>query len=361
MLTLAPGDVFATEIVLRTQARSRFIGTIFAGMDQCATADFFNSGFLELTTSTPGVVIVPVDELGQPIAAPGAGDADGDGVADAADNCPQTPNADQADADGDLVGDVCDNCRLTANPDQADSDGDGVGDACDNCSTIANADQLDQDGDGVGTACDASPIGGVNEPPVAAAGPDRLAPPHVPITLDGTASSDADNGPGPLSFSWTQAGGPAVTLTDAASPTPEFTPAAAGQYTFSLIVHDGFAASTPDSVTISVESTPVAATRCSILGNDRPSLVDLDVFRFDGTRGERVSVELAKNQAGTSSGERVTLWLVDAVRGVTLVRTDRSGLPNTIATTLLARADTSSRSQSRAGSHRDHRSAAPIA
>ncbi len=335
VLIVTPGDVFATEIVLRTHARSGFRGTIWSGTDQCATADFFNSGFVEMTTPTPGVVLVPVDEFGQPIPAPGAGDADDDGVADGVDNCPQTPNADQADADGDGVGDVCDNCRLTANPNQADSDGDGIGNACDNCSTVANVGQLDQDGDGVGAACDASPIGGMNERPVAVAGPDRLAQLHAAITLDGTSSSDADNSPGLLSFSWTQTGGPAVTLTDASSPTPGFTPAVVGLYTFSLIVHDGYAASAADTVTISVESTLGAAERCSILGNDRPpSLFDLDVFRFDGVKGERVSIELARNPAGTSAGDRVTLLLVDAVRGVTLIRADRSGLPNTIATKL---------------------------
>jgi photosystem II stability/assembly factor-like uncharacterized protein len=80
-------------------------------------------------------------------------DSDGDGVPDASDNCPTTPNPDQADSDGDGVGDACDNCRETANADQADSDGDGVGDACDNCPTTPNADQLDTDGDGVGDAC----------------------------------------------------------------------------------------------------------------------------------------------------------------------------------------------------------------
>ncbi len=34
-------------------------------------------------------------------------DADGDGIPDATDNCPDTANADQADADGDGVGDAC--------------------------------------------------------------------------------------------------------------------------------------------------------------------------------------------------------------------------------------------------------------
>jgi hypothetical protein len=59
------------------------------------------------------------------------------------------------DADGDGIADVADNCRRTYNPDQADRDGDGVGDACDNCPLLANADQLDTDGDGQGNACTA--------------------------------------------------------------------------------------------------------------------------------------------------------------------------------------------------------------
>ena len=42
-------------------------------------------------------------------------DSDGDGVADNADNCPSTPNADQADLDNDGLGNLCD--------DDADNDG----------------------------------------------------------------------------------------------------------------------------------------------------------------------------------------------------------------------------------------------
>lgn len=40
----------------------------------------------------------------------GGSDADGDGVADDADNCAAVSNADQADRDGDGVGDACDGC-----------------------------------------------------------------------------------------------------------------------------------------------------------------------------------------------------------------------------------------------------------
>ena len=96
------------------------------------------------------------------------------------DNCPVTPNTDQADSDGDGHGDVCDddidgdgvgndtdNCLTTFNPDQADSDGDGIGDLCDddidgdgvlndddNCITTPNPEQEDLDGDGIGDICD---------------------------------------------------------------------------------------------------------------------------------------------------------------------------------------------------------------
>jgi hypothetical protein len=45
-------------------------------------------------------------------------DEDGDGIANAIDNCPTDPNPGQEDADGDTVGDVCDNCVLGPNPDQ---------------------------------------------------------------------------------------------------------------------------------------------------------------------------------------------------------------------------------------------------
>jgi hypothetical protein len=57
-------------------------------------------------------------------------DADGDGIPDFQDNCPQVPNPNQADQDGDGVGDACDNCPAVANADQADRDRDGVGDVC---------------------------------------------------------------------------------------------------------------------------------------------------------------------------------------------------------------------------------------
>lgn len=107
-------------------------------------------------------------------------DQDGDGIFDSEDNCPETPNADQADLDNDGYGDACDSdidgdgivddedrCPWIASQNNDDLDGDGLGDICDddidgdevandedNCPFADNANQADFDGDGQGDACD---------------------------------------------------------------------------------------------------------------------------------------------------------------------------------------------------------------
>ncbi len=102
---------------------------------------------------------------------PGMGDADGDGVPDAMDDCPNVfnpvrpvDNGKQADIDGDGAGDACDPCPMAANttmcpaPDPNDVDGDGVPNDQDNCPMVGNPDQKDTDMDGKGDACDACPM-----------------------------------------------------------------------------------------------------------------------------------------------------------------------------------------------------------
>ena len=64
-------------------------------------------------------------------------DSDGDGVDNAADNCPMVWNELQFDEDGDARGDECDPCpQLAAAADDQDDDGDRVGNGCDPRPTV---------------------------------------------------------------------------------------------------------------------------------------------------------------------------------------------------------------------------------
>lgn len=80
-------------------------------------------------------------------------DRDRDGVSDDRDDCPVTPNPDQADADLDGIGDACEAAGAP------DADHDGRPDATDNCPTVWNLNQGDDDHDGLGNVCDATPRG----------------------------------------------------------------------------------------------------------------------------------------------------------------------------------------------------------
>jgi hypothetical protein len=77
----------------------------------------------------PGTADAPETADAAADAAPG--DADGDGILDAADNCPAMYNPDQRDWDVDLHGDACDGCPHLPSPSDPDTDGDRVGDDCD--------------------------------------------------------------------------------------------------------------------------------------------------------------------------------------------------------------------------------------
>ncbi|HKY91316.1 MAG TPA: thrombospondin type 3 repeat-containing protein [Nevskiaceae bacterium] len=140
-----------------------------------------DGGWVVAWDSRQGIVdgkeqVEVVAQLFDGAATPPPPDADADGVPDAGDNCPLTPNADQADTDENGIGDACDV--------PPDGDGDGIPDAFDNCPFQSNDNQVDSDEDNAGDACDATPLGACEGKPVTLRGT------RGPDTLTGTSRDD---------------------------------------------------------------------------------------------------------------------------------------------------------------------------
>ena len=76
-------------------------------------------------------------------------DSDGDGIADAGDNCPGISNTDQADGDFDGFGDLCDACPEDSNKRESEICGCGVSDVDSDNDGIADCIDLDDDNDGL--------------------------------------------------------------------------------------------------------------------------------------------------------------------------------------------------------------------
>jgi RHS repeat-associated protein len=111
----------------------------------------------------------------------------------------------------------------------------------------------------VPSTSDSVTITATNTAPVANAGPDQQLLAGVTVQLDGSASSDAENHT--LSFAWsltTVPAGSTATLSNPGIANPTFVADLPGSYVAQLIVNDGFAPSTPDTVTITANTAPVA-------------------------------------------------------------------------------------------------------
>jgi subtilisin family serine protease len=92
-----------------------------------------------------------------------------------------------------------------------------------------------------------------NAPPVARAGNDKSVNKSTSFTLDASTSSDPENAP--LSFTWSQIGGPVVTINDKNSAVANVTaPSSATTLTFRVTVSDGQGGSGTDDIVVTVKN-----------------------------------------------------------------------------------------------------------
>lgn len=134
----------------------------------------------------------------------------------------------------------------------------------------------------------------INARPVANAGADQAAQPDLPVTLDGSASTDADGGPLPITYAWRVVRTPdgvAVPLSDATALRPTFTPRRAGDYEFELLVSDRVSTSLPDRVLVTTANVAPVANAGPDRTVSRNATVALDASGSQDANGDLLAYQ----------------------------------------------------------------------
>lgn len=170
-------------------------------------------------------------------------------------------------------------------------------------------------------------------PPVADAGLEQVVTMSDNVTLDGSASFDPDNAL-PLTYHWNQAGGPAVTLSNAAAVSPTFTaPSTPAIITFTLVVTDNTGLpSTPDSVTVTVIDEAIIGLTAA---NDGPTVLgNTTAFSATQTSGTNITYlwDFGDGQSGSGTS---TTHQYAAVETYTATVTATNSLGSVVAQTVI--------------------------
>ena len=191
----------------------------------------------------------------------------------------------------------------------------------------------------------------LNTPPVANAGANQNVSVATLTTLDGTASTDADQDS--LSYSWTLISKPntsTAALSSTISPKPTFTPDLAGTYVASLVVSDGKDRSTTAFITVvasAANSAPVAnagtaqsVTTASVVTLNGTGSTDAngDPLTYRWTLTSKPSSSTASLSSATASSPTFTADLAGSYVASLVVNDGRVDSTNTSTVTVTASA-----------------------
>lgn len=243
-------------------------GTYGTSIDVGDTTTYRLDGLLEGVTYYVAVTAYDVagnesdfsSEVSGMAVADGASDTDGDGLPD---NWEMSHFGDLIEGpQGDYEGDGASNLseyQHGTDPANPDTDADQMPDGWEIRYGLDPLDpsdaQADSDGDGITNVEEY--LAGTdpwNAPPVADAGPDQTVAEGVKVTLDGSNSSDPDDGI--ASYLWEQTAGLPVILSDPTGPRPSFTAPDVGSggesLTFTLTVTDNGGLESTDSCFVNI-------------------------------------------------------------------------------------------------------------
>jgi hypothetical protein len=121
-----------------------------------------------------------------------------------------------------------------------------------------------------------------NRAPVADAGQDQSVQVGATVQVDGSASRDPDGDP--LTYTWRQVLGPAVTLQNAGTEHPSFVASEPGEYRLAMCVSDGGLESVCDGVAVSVTAWSTAPNRPPVADAGTDQLVTVgENVQLDGS------------------------------------------------------------------------------
>ena len=239
-------------------------------------------------------------------------DSDGDGMPDSweTEKGVDDPN-DDPDSDGLTNKQEFDN---GTEPKDSDTDNDVLPDGWEvtyNLDPVVNDAGDDLDGDSYSnlqeylSGTDPSDLNSVPQPPITDAGPDQTVDEGDTVTLDGSNSTDPDDGI--FSYLWEQIGGSSVTLSDTTDAEPTFTALEVGEngesLTFELTITDNGGLKTTDTCIVNViDSTGVNQPPTADAGTDQ-TVDEGDTVTLDATGssdpGDGIASYLWKQTGGT--------------------------------------------------------------